>query len=195
MSRSVQFKFSEFKDFNTNEHGGGKRAGKRKIARPIATKRAMHVTVRAEAAVGDWSLRRRRNAEFIAGTLEALSKRHRVYVMSRSNNGNHLHLLIRPATRRGLQNFMRELTRKVVAFVTGAKKGSALKNRFWDETFFSRIVEWGRDLIHTATYVFRNVLEAAGRIPYQPRKPKPTPKKSRAAPKLEVQRRYVTPGA
>ena len=57
--------------------------------------------------------------------------------------------------------------------VTGARKGNALgrskatglpesaKRGFWDHLVFSRIVAFGKDFRSVATYVFKNLWEAA----------------------------------
>ena len=47
------------------QHGGDVARGRRKVERPISTKTAMHVTLRAERALGRWSFLRKENARFI----------------------------------------------------------------------------------------------------------------------------------
>ncbi len=52
--------------------------------------------------------------------------------------------------------------------VTGARKGRVAQ--FWSRTAYTRLVEWGRAFLAARKYVVQNQLEAAGVIPYQPRR-------------------------
>ena len=85
-----------------------------------------------------------------------------------SNNGNHLHVLLRAKTRGGFQNFLRVLSAQIAARISGAKKGNA-KGKFWDKLAYTRLVEWGKSFRVAKAYVIQNFLEAAGVVPYKPR--------------------------
>jgi REP element-mobilizing transposase RayT len=139
-------------------HGGDKSRGKRKIARPIATKRAMHLVMRAFVA----NLLVPRNARIVRDLLSKLSRRHFVRVHEFSNNGNHLHLLVQAKTRDGFKAFLREFAGAIPMRVTGACKGNALHVRFWECPAFTRIVECGRDFRGVVAYIVMNQFEAAG---------------------------------
>src|SRR6476646_4501556 len=99
------------------KHGGEERKGKRKEARPIATKRAMHITLRSERAKGEWSLLEKKNARFIRELLSQASRKWKVKVYETANVGNHIHLLLRSQTREGFANFLRVLGAQIAAFV------------------------------------------------------------------------------
>src|ERR1700677_3304497 len=131
------------------DHGGELAVGKRKCARPIVTRRAMHWVLRSELAQGDFSLLKKGNARFIEQELKRLSIRFRVRVYEFSNNGNHLHLAVRAHTRDGFKGFLRTFCGHVAQFVTKAVRGKPFGRRFWTLPAYSRIVEWRRD--------FRNV--------------------------------------
>jgi REP element-mobilizing transposase RayT len=146
---------------NRSEHGGGIRRGKRKIARPIATRKPMHVILRSSRAVGEWSFLRKENRTAIETLLEKISRRYGIRVIKFQNVGNHLHLLVQGKSRVLLQSFLRTLPAKIALAITQAKKG-APQGRFFDEIIFSRVVEWGRDILRLKNYFFKNQLEAAG---------------------------------
>ena len=150
------------------EHGGTKSVGKRKEARPIATKRAMHVTMRAGAARGAKSFLLPHHARRIESLCRELGSRFEVKVYEIGNSGNHLHLLLKARTREGFKNFLRSFTGKVALIVTGAKKGNPF-GRFFDALTHSRIVEWGKAYFHAKRYVVINRLEGLGLIPHQAR--------------------------
>jgi len=168
MKRNYQYSFGF--DFKIPLfHGGDLVKGKRKVRRPIHTKKAMHVTLRAEAATGALSLRLPRNRMFIEEKLCEYSRRWGIRIYRFSINGNHLHIILRASTRLGFQNFMRTFSAQVALFVTKARKGAATGKHFWDHTFFSRILEWGKDFLTACGYVVQNVLESSGVLPYQRR--------------------------
>jgi len=140
-------------------HGGSHARGKRKTARPIATKRTMLLTLKSSRARGEWSLHRFEKA--IEERVNALAKRFRVRVYRSVNVGNHLHLALRASSRREFQNFLRVLTQAIAFLVTGARKGNPI-GKFWDALACSRIVEWGRDWVNVKRYMEKNRIEAAG---------------------------------
>lgn len=140
-------------------HGGTEAKGKRKTARPVATKRPMLLTLKSSRARGEWSLHRFERA--IEQNVNDLGKRFRVRIYRQVNVGNHLHLAVRASSRREFQNFLRVLTQAIAFLVTGARKGNPI-GRFWDALVCSRIVEWGRDWKSVKRYMEKNRIEAAG---------------------------------
>ena len=94
------------------EHGGDLWRGGRKRERPIATKSAMHVTLRSSLAKGEGSFLHPRHAPFIRDLLARLSRRFQVRLYETANAGTHLHLLARPKTRDSLKRFLCALSGK-----------------------------------------------------------------------------------
>jgi REP element-mobilizing transposase RayT len=86
-----------------------------------------------------------------------------------SNNGNHLHLLLRARDQKLFKKFMRTTMGLIARKVLEAKKGQA-KGKFWDALAFTRVAEWGRAYRTVQNYVLKNILEAAGVVSYRPRK-------------------------
>jgi REP element-mobilizing transposase RayT len=142
-------------------HGSTTRAGKRKIARPIDPKRPMHVTLKSSQARAELSLLHSRHAKRIQEVLRILASRYGIRIYQYANGGTHLHLLFSGKTRKSIQNFMKALSARIAQLVTHAKKGRAF-GRFWDATFFSRVVNWVRDFTGVRFYVLKNELEAEG---------------------------------
>jgi hypothetical protein len=140
-------------------HGGASAAGKRKTARPIATKKPMLLTLKSSRARGSWSFHRFERE--IDGRMNTLARKFRVRIYRSVNVGNHLHLVVRAASRREFQNFLRVLTQAIAFLVTGARKGNAV-GKFWDALACSRIVEWGKDWENVKRYLEKNRIEAAG---------------------------------
>jgi REP element-mobilizing transposase RayT len=151
-------------------HGGEMRLGKRKRERPIATKRAMHITLKSSCAVGEWSFLQKAHAAFIRRSLPRWAKHFGVIIYQWSLNGNHVHLLVRPRSRDSLRGFLSALSGRIAQHITGARKGRPFGRRFFDSIPFSRIVEWGKSFRITKGYVLQNELEAEGIIPYSPRR-------------------------
>ena len=101
------------------------------------------------------------NARFVNGLVASLARQNKITVYEYSNNGNHLHLLLKAFDREGFRRFLRVLTGCISMRLGGAKKGSALVSRFWDYPAFTRIVAGGAFLI-ARRYVVQNLLEALG---------------------------------
>jgi REP element-mobilizing transposase RayT len=150
------------------EHGGDIRKGKRKLARPFDRKRAMHVTLRSERAIGAWSLLRLEKARSIKTLAYKLARENDVRIYQFANSGNHLHLLLKAKDHSGFKRFLRTLTALTSRLVTGAKKGNPV-GKFWDSLAWSEIVNWGRHFFSVRYYVIQNELEAEGLLRYKPR--------------------------
>src|SRR5690242_20660502 len=86
-SKAVQAELSR------TAHGGSVRAGRRKLERPISTRRPMHVVLSSNRARGPWSLRRHQRA--VREILRQMARRFGVRVYDFANVGSHLHLLVR----------------------------------------------------------------------------------------------------
>lgn len=157
-----------------NEHGGSLSQGKRKVRRPVVTKRAMHLVLKSSKAIGVLSLHR--ESRFIEKTLRNLSAKHLVKVLQYSNSGNHLHLVIQARTRNGFRHFVTALSGMIAQKMMGSFKGRPHQGKFWDFIPYTRILEWGRDLRNALEYVVQNYLEERGLVTYHPRqKRRPSP--------------------
>lgn len=150
-------------------HGGEYAIGKRKERRPFATRKPMHLVLKSSMATGNCSLLRKENSSFVNRLVGKLAKECGIRVMEFSNNGNHLHFVIRARALIGYRRFIRVLSGLIARHVTGAKKGVRQGRGFWDFLPFSRIVEWGKALREVRNYVIQNRLEAMGVVPYHPR--------------------------
>ncbi|MBI3557763.1 MAG: transposase [Deltaproteobacteria bacterium] len=143
------------------DHGGEIRKGKRKLARPVDTKRPMHLVLRSTRAKGRWSLLAPGNGRVVRRLVFELAAPSEVRVYDFANSGNHIHLLVRARTRKGFQRYLRALTGLLARRITGARKGRRV-GRFWDALAFSRVVAWGRDYHQAKKYLGLNRIEAMG---------------------------------
>src|SRR5947209_7277270 len=74
---------------NKLEHGGGIRKGKRKLARPIDSKRAMHLVLKSERAKGHWSMLRPQYTRNIRRIADKAAQKNGVRIYKFANSGNH----------------------------------------------------------------------------------------------------------
>ena len=139
-------------------HGGDLRKGRRKLARPIDPKRAMHVTFKSSRARGAHSLLHPKNARQITTVLYRAAYRNRIELKEVGNAGNHLHLLLKGPTRKAIQDFLREAAGHIAQKILRAKKGQA-KGRFWDALAFSRVIARGRAEVIASRYLLKNLIE------------------------------------
>jgi len=182
-SRRKQLSFADYKaefkeywrDIKKTErkiHGGSLAKGKRKTERPFNPKKPIHVVLRSTRAKGKYSFLHLKNKTNVDSTVYDQAMKCGLTLYNYSNNGNHLHLVLRAKTQECLQKFLRSVTGVIARKVTGAKKGNP-KGKFWDSLVFSRVSEWGKPHENLQNYVIRNILEAAGAIDYKPRKKSP----------------------
>lgn len=147
------------------EHGGSKGAGKRKTARPITTKRPMHIVMRASKARGPRSMLSPATAKAIRFRLDRDAAENGVKIRGFVNVGNHLHLIVQPQTKRGFQRFLRTFSGVVARLCTGARRGQAFGRgegrAFWDGLAYSRVIEWGRAYENMKRYLRANEVEAS----------------------------------
>ena len=146
--------------------GGELLLGKRKSARPVATRRPMHTTLRSEHAIGNRSFLMPHNSRVIRSLMKSLCSRFGIRVYEYSINSNHIHLLTLAKTRQGYKSFLRAFSGAVAMKMTGARKGTGLAKRFWAARPWSRIVAWGKAFLVARKYVMQNHFESIGVIPY-----------------------------
>jgi REP element-mobilizing transposase RayT len=138
------------------EHGGAIRRGRRKLERPVSTRRPMHVVLSSRRAEGPWSMRKHQRA--VREALRDMARRFGVRIYDFANVGSHLHLLIRTRRRETFQAFLRSFAGIVARRVTGARRGRP-SGAFFSGLAWSRVVNWGRDYFGVRHYVFRNQIE------------------------------------
>jgi putative transposase len=183
MKRSTQVNFGvqadEFREYwkesSRKVHGGENSKNKRKTKRPFDSKKPIHIVMRSIRAKGIWSLRGFRVRSEIDGLIKKYAKKFHLSLYDFSINSNHIHILLRAKDQVALSRFLKSATGNIARLVTGARKNNP-KGKFWDALTFSRIGDWGRPYENLKFYVLKNILEAAGVIPYTPRR------KARSAP-------------
>ena len=131
----------------------------RKSARPLATKRPVHVVLKSSRAKGNWSLRRKERQ--VEDCVFKTAKRFNIRIRLYQNVGNHLHLAIQGKHRREIQNFFRVLPQLLAYLVTSTRKGRPI-GRFWDAPLFTRVVNWGKDWLNLRAYFEKNRWEMKG---------------------------------
>jgi hypothetical protein len=182
--RAPQIHFPGFKFSSKLSFGAHLQTGRRKSARPIDSKRALHVVMRSSQAVGCKSLKKFERR--IGALIDHQATLHGVRVYARANAGNHLHLIIKVANRRLCRSFLRSVAGLIARLVTGRERGAARRrgrygetlaasaarsealnaacdsDSFWDARPFSRVVAWGRDFAGLKNYLHLNRIEALG---------------------------------
>lgn len=163
-------------EFKVEKEFGGAHLKKShaKKARPIPTKKAMHLTLRSSKAKGDKSLRLNKNRiQKIEVVVRTQAKKFGVEIFRYANVGNHLHMLVQASYRRGFISFLRSISGIIARIALGAEKGMAkLKEaaQFWDQRPWTRVLLTWTEFKNVKKYVEQNFNEAMGFAPYKPRK-------------------------
>lgn len=137
-------------------HGGEKSIGKRKLARPFAKKKWIHLTLKSNVAVADRSFLH--YSKWIESLLKAKSKKFGLETKDFVNMGNHLHIKIRAGTRLGFQNFLRSITSLIARKVSGARKGNAF-GKFWNSLAYTRLLTTSFEVSALIRYFEANRIE------------------------------------
>ena len=143
--------------------GGNIYAGNPKRKRPFLSNQALHLVLRSSFARGRNSMLEDRHRNTIKWLVRRQAKRFGVVIYRYSNNGNHLHILVKPSRERPeFQAFLRAVSGLIARLVLKAERGKAKRIKFWNARPFSRIVAWGKAFARCAHYIERNILEAFG---------------------------------
>lgn len=146
--------FDFIKDYKRH-FGGSLLSGKRKNARPLSTKKPIHLVLKSSGS-----------SFFNPGNrkLEKIIRDHAqkycIKLYDISFNWSHVHLLLQLPTRSSYLAFIRTVTAAVVSFLTKLK-GESYKGIF-DLRPFTRVLSWGRDLRNAFAYFEKNDLEGWG---------------------------------
>ena len=178
MRRAKQDLLPGFEKAGIKKFGGTMLKGNAREQRPISVKRPIHLVMKSSLARGENSFLSKKRARRIQDLVHLQGQLCGVKVYRFANSGNHLHLVIKPVSKRAFQTYIRATSGLIARITLGAEKGKAKGLKFWDARPFTRIVEWGQDYQNVCNYVLQNTLEAIGFIAYQPR----GRKKARAAP-------------
>lgn len=127
---------------------------KRKRRRPLKTNTPTHLILKAERDFGE-------KAALVLSEAKRLAPNAEVAIMDFAINHDYLHLTIRFPHRRNYAVYVRALTG-----LLARKIGKGI----WKLLPFTRVVGWGNPLRNLEKYLEQNRLEAAGHMPYQPRR-------------------------
>jgi len=169
MRRAKQDLLPGFEKAGIKKFGGSMLKGNAREQRPISVKRPMHLVMKSSLARGESSFLSKKRARRIEDLVHHQGKLHGVRIYRFANSGNHLHLVIKPVSKRAFRTYIRAVSGLIARITLGAEKGKAQGLKFWDARPFTRIIEWGRDYKNVCDYVLQNTLEAIGFIAYQPR--------------------------
>jgi REP element-mobilizing transposase RayT len=157
--KQKQLTFLKNLNISNRKSYGGVTKGKRKVARPISTKKWSHLVFKSSKAKGHLSLLRLENKIKINNIVKKQASKHGVQVADLVNMGNHMHLKVKPQSRRGFQNFLKSTSAMIARAITGARKGFKF-GKFWDGLVFTRVIQSGYELFQLSGYFEANRVES-----------------------------------
>ncbi len=136
-------------------HGGTiSLAKRRKKARPIGTKRPLHLVLKAKYRILF------KHKELLYKEIYAKAAHFGLTAYGVAVNHDHVHFILRIASRSLYHGFIRALTG-----VIARKFGKGI----WKLVPFTRVMHWGKDFRRGLAYLRKNREEASGARPYEPR--------------------------
>ncbi|HEY8272528.1 MAG TPA: transposase [Pseudobdellovibrionaceae bacterium] len=119
--RQIDFGFLQKQSFS---FGGSSLLGKRKTARPLSTKKPLHLVLKSQGS----SLFNPGNRD-LEKLIKDHAKKYSIAVYAFSFNWSHIHLVIKLTTRESYRAFIRTVTAAIVSFLS-KQKGRTLKGTF-----------------------------------------------------------------
>lgn len=162
MQSQLDLQSSQFKKRRDAFGGDGRSKRKSRLSRPISTKKAIHLMLKSTNAKGAWSFLNRKNKNIVSAFLKTHAKRNGIQILSFTNVGNHLHIMLKVRSILLYKKFVRAFSGAVAMKITGASKSNKLKERFWTQTPFTRFVHGRHDFLALKEYFYVNEIEAAG---------------------------------
>lgn len=148
------------KRYTRTSHGGMHSKGKRKLERPLSTKKWIHLVLKSEKAKGEYSFLSAKNKIGVERIIKSKARKFGIAIGDQANVGNHLHYKIRISSRENFQKFLKAITALIARFVTGARKGKPF-GIFWQGLAFTRVLKSYREETNLRGYMMANQLEAA----------------------------------
>jgi len=148
------------KRYSRYHHGGQSGRGRRKLERPLSSKKWIHLVLKSDKAKGRLSLLTVTNQIYIKRLINAKGKQFGIAIADYANVGNHLHLKIRCASRAAFQRFLRSITTQIARKVTGARRGKKF-GRFWQHLAYTRVLNSSLEELRLKGYFIANRKEAA----------------------------------
>ncbi len=131
-----------------------------KVKRPLDSKYPIHLVLRGVRG----GMRLPKCHLAINKILDECGHKYGIRIYSRSNVGNHLHLIIKLARISNWAHFIREVAGRV-GLLMRSVGATSMGESYWAERPFTRIVRsWGKAFKTLKEYVYLNQLEANGFI-------------------------------
>jgi len=150
---------SDTKRYNRRHHGGESGVGRRKLERPLSSKRWIHLVLKSDKAKGRLSLLSAPHQTYIKQLIFTKGKKFGVVIADYANVGNHLHIKIRCTSRPAFQRFLRSVTTQIARRVTGARRGKRF-GRFWQHLAYTRVLKSSLEELRLKGYFIANREEA-----------------------------------
>ena len=160
-SQTNLFSHFGFKDlkkrYGRTEYGGLETKGHRKLERPLATKKWIHLILKSDKAKGQYSLLKHKI--MAKQLLDEKARKFHVRIGDYANIGNHLHIKIRIKSRRQFQKFLKSVTTLLARKITGARRGRPF-GPFWSGLAYTRVLTSALEELNLRGYFEANRIQA-----------------------------------
>lgn len=150
---------SEKKRYSRTQHGGVNTKGRRKLERPLSSRKWIHLVLKSDQAKGRFSFLNPKNSQSIKQILKRQGNKFGVKIADFANVGNHLHLKIKIKNRESFQKFLKSVTCLIARKITGATKTNPF-GRFWQGLAFTRVLQSSLEVLNLKGYIQANRVQA-----------------------------------
>jgi REP element-mobilizing transposase RayT len=138
---------------------GGDTQGQRKLERPLAAKKWIHLTLKSDLAVGPLNFLNPRHRIRIEKLLFDRAKQFGVAIAELVTMSNHFHVRVRMSSRSQFKKFLKTVTGLIARMVTGARRGHKF-GRFWTGLAYTRVLKSSFELLQLKGYFEANRKQA-----------------------------------
>ena len=131
-----------FKTNTQTSFGGTLNKGKRKVARPLTTKKPIHLVLKS-----DRSLILLKNIGLVKGECHRMNKKFGIQLYELAVHADHFHICLKIASRLIYQKWIRALSGSLALKIQGLR---------WKLKPYTRIATWGREFRKIKEYIHFN---------------------------------------
>ncbi len=144
--------------------GGALLKGNARIARPLSTKKPVHMVMKSKLAKGERAFTKTKIAKQIDEVVKKLATENNIKLQRFANGGDHLHFVMNISSRKSFNIFLRAVSGLIARITLGAERGSPVDKQFWDHKPYTKILESSEDIKAVSSIMNQRKPEATGFI-------------------------------
>jgi REP element-mobilizing transposase RayT len=144
--------------------GGALLKGNARIARPLSTKKPVHMVMKSKLAKGERAFSKAKLSKQIEEVVKKLASENNIKLQRYANGGDHLHFVLNISSRKSFNIFLRAISGLIARITLGAERGNPVDKQFWDNKPYTKILESSEELKAVSSIMAQRKPQATGFI-------------------------------